>query len=476
MSIPRKIAYNVIFSSSAKILSTIAALVGIGLITRYLGQEGFGRYATALAFLSFFGAMGDWGIYQAATLRISRPKSDEKKVISNAMGLRITISLVVVILAPLIAFFLPYSKELKIAIIFVAFSYTFSSFYQVLVGIFQKNLRMDFVTGSELVGKIIQVSLIVIGVLNDWGFYFIIITLLINMIINFSFVFILSRRFIKFKPAFDFVYWKDFLKQSIPIGLAALVTFIYFKADTILLSLMKPQADVGIYGAAYKVIENISFFPAMIVGLTLPMFSYNIFNNKEKFKNIVNKNFKVFFILIIPLVIGTLFLAEGIINLIAGPEFSESAIVLKIIIIASALIFFGHLFTNILISANLQKKLFIVLSLCAIFNVTSNLILIPKFSYLATASVSVATEFLVVALTGFIIYRNLNFIPNSNKIIWILLCGFLMAMFLWLTIDFNFFIRLFFSPLIYLGSLVVFNVISKNEILSLIKREHVIQK
>ncbi len=476
MSIPRKIAYNVIFSSSAKVLSTITALVGIGFITRYLGQDGFGRYATALAFLSLFGALGDWGIYQVTTLRISRPQSDEAKVVSNAMGLRIAVSLFIIIITPLIIFLLPYGKELKIALIFIAFSYVFSSFYQVLVGVFQKNLRMDFVTGSELVGKIIQVALIVLGVMKDWGFYFIIITLLINMIINFMFVFLMSKKFIRFKPAFDFVYWKDFLRQSIPIGLATLVTFIYFKADTILLSLMKPAEDVGVYGAAYKVIENISFFPAMIVGLTLPMFSYNVFKNREKFKNIVNKNFKVFLILVIPLVIGTFFLAEGIVTIIAGPEFAASAIVLKIVIIASAFIFFGHLFTNILISANLQKKLFIVLFFCAIFNVTLNLILIPKFSYLATAGVSAATEFLVIILTGFIIHRNLKFIPSSDKIIWVLLCGFIMAIFLWFTKDLNFFIRLLVSPLVYFGGLVVFNVVSKTEILSLIKRENAPQE
>ncbi len=471
MSVPRKIAYNVIFSSSAKILSTIVALIGIGLITRYLGQEGFGRYATALAFLSLFGALGDWGIYQVATLRISRDKADERKVLSNAMGLRITVSLAVIIIAPLIIYILPYGKELKIALIFIAFSYAFSSFYQVIVGLFQKKLRMDLVTGSELIGKIIQVSLIVIGVMNDWGFYFIIITLLINMIINFTFVFLISRKFIKFKPAFDFTYWKNFLKQSIPIGLAALVTFIYFKADTILLSLMKPAEDVGTYGAAYKVIENISFFPAMIVGLTLPLLSYNIFKNREKFKNIVNKNFKVFLILVIPLIIGTFFLADGIIAIIAGPEFAESAIVLKIIIFASAFIFFGHLFTNILLSANLQKKLFIVLFFCAIFNITLNLILIPKFSYLATASISVATEFLVIMLTGFLIYRNLKFIPSSNKIIQIIISGVLMTLFLWFTQDINFFLRLLVSPMIYFGSLIILNVISKNEILSFVKKD-----
>ena len=41
MVIARKIAYNVVVSTAAKALSTGLALVGIGLITRYLGAEGF---------------------------------------------------------------------------------------------------------------------------------------------------------------------------------------------------------------------------------------------------------------------------------------------------------------------------------------------------------------------------------------------------------------------------------------------------
>ena len=39
MAIARKIAYNVVFVATAKVLSTFLALVGIGFITRYLGTQ-----------------------------------------------------------------------------------------------------------------------------------------------------------------------------------------------------------------------------------------------------------------------------------------------------------------------------------------------------------------------------------------------------------------------------------------------------
>jgi O-antigen/teichoic acid export membrane protein len=471
VSIPRKIAYNVVISSIAKILSTGVALVGIGFITRYLGQEGFGQYSTALAFLSLFGALGDWGLYQASTREISRPNADEKKIISNALGIRLFISFGIIILSPLIVSFLPYPRELKLAIILIAFSYVFSSGYQGLIGLFQKRLELNKVTVSELVGKIVQVTLIIIGVGHNWGFYFIVSTLLINMIINFSIVLLLSRKYLALGLNFDFAYWKKFLRQSIPIGLGAVVTFIYFKADTILLSLLQPQDQVGIYGAACKVIENISFFPAMIVGLTMPMFSFHIINDKKMFRKIVNKNFKIFMILAIPLVIGIWFLSDTIIAIIAGSEFQQSAISLKIIILSLGFIFFGNLFNNVLIAAKLQKQLLFALSFCAFFNIAANLIFIPKYSYYSTSYISVITELLVVILGGWLIRKNLGFVPKTDNLFLMLLGGFVMGVFLWYFNDLNFILKIIISPIIYFGLLIGMKVITKDELQSVLLRK-----
>lgn len=141
MSTSNKIVYNVAFSSVAKVLSTVAALVGIGFITRHLGQEGFGWYATALAFLPLFGALGDWGLPQTTAMRISKPGAEEKKIVSNAIGIRIILSLLILAVVPILVPALPYPIELKMAIVLVAFSYVFSSSYQVLIGLFQKILR-----------------------------------------------------------------------------------------------------------------------------------------------------------------------------------------------------------------------------------------------------------------------------------------------------------------------------------------------
>lgn len=471
MSVPRKIVYNVFASSLSKILSTVGALISIGLITRYLGKNDFGLYVIALAFFQLFNSVGDWGLYQTMTREISTPDTNEEEIVSNVSGLRIIVSSFIILLSPIAIWFLPYSPQLKIAIFLVCLAFFFSSLSQLLVGLYQKRLKMDQVAFAELAGKAVQVFLIFLGIKFDLGFNFIVGTLLITMALNFLIIFLISRKFIKFKPKFNPSYWKPFLKQAFPIGLSVIVTFIYFKADSIILSFFRDPNEVGIYGAAYKIIENLSFFPSMIVGLTMPIFAYNVFTNREKFELIVNKNFKVFVILVLPLLIGTVFLAEGIIDLIAGPDFAQSALVLRILIFSIAFIFFGNLFNNILIVAKLQKQLFWALLVAAVINVSLNLLFIPKFSYLATSYVSVLTEGLVVVFGAFITFKHLRFVPKTDSFGSILFSAFLMGCFLWFFSWLPFFVKVLGSPLVYFGALALTGGVEKEEILMLIKKD-----
>ena len=473
MVIARKIAYNVLVSSISKVLSTVLALVAIGFITRYLGKEGFGDYATVLAFLSFFAAISDLGLYYITTREISREGADEEKILGNIFSIRLISSLAVFVISPAVVWFFSYPKEVKLGIIIAAASFIFSSGYQILNGVFQKNLAMDKVAIGELIGKLAQVGIIILAVNAKLGFNWIISALLVNMIVNFVIIYFLAKKYVRIHLRFDFDYWKIFLKESAPMGIATIITFVYFKMDTILLSVLKSSADVGIYNAAYKVLENITFFPAMIAGLVMPIMAHSIFTKRESFVAIADKTFKVFVVLVVPLVVGTLFLADNIIGLIGGSGFSEAGVVLRILVFALACIFFGQFFNTILIVGNLQKKLMWSLSLAAIVNVGLNLIFIPKFSYIAAAYTSVITELIVVILTAGMVARKLKYIPKMEKLSGVVFAGALMAVCLYLFKEWNFFILGVMSCVVYFIALWFFKTIKLSEITSLISKKGV---
>ncbi|MDP1833837.1 MAG: flippase [Candidatus Moranbacteria bacterium] len=473
MAVARKIAYNVFVSSVSKVLSTALALVAIGFITRYLGKEGFGNYATVLAFLSFFAAISDLGLYHIATREISREGADEERILGNIFSIRLISSVAVFGISPLVVWFFSYSADVKIGIVIAAASFIFSSGYQILNGVFQKNLAMDRVAVGELAGKAVQVVTIILVVRANLGFNWIISALLLNMMVNFGIIYFLAKKYVRIRLRFDFDYWKSFLKESAPMGIAAIVTFVYFKMDTILLSVLKSSADVGIYNAAYKVLENITFFPGMIAGLVMPIMAHSIFANRGRFVDVADKTFKVFVILVVPLVIGTLFLADDVIRLIGGAGFAEAGVVLRILVFALAFIFFGQFFNTVLIVGNLQKKLMWMLGLAALLNVGLNLIFIPEFSYMAAACISVITEFTVVVLTAGLVARKLKYVPRMEKFSGVVFSGGLMAIGLRLMTGLNFFILAIASSAVYFVSLWIFKTISLSEITSLISKKGV---
>jgi O-antigen/teichoic acid export membrane protein len=254
MAIARKLAYNVVFNSALKVVSTvILSLFLVRLITGYLGQDGFGKYATVLAFFSFFSAIGDLGLGQVTAREIAKEGADERNILGNVVGLRLVSSMILIVVAPIAIFFFDYPVEVKWGILIVSCASLFSSLSLVMNGVFR---RIAMIGSYGELPQLIQVS--------ASRFLPIVFSVLIALAFNVLTVLLVSRRFIRFSLRFDFSFWRGFLKESLPMGATAIITFAYFKTDTILLSLFQTSADVGVYNVASTVL----FFPGHACGIS----------------------------------------------------------------------------------------------------------------------------------------------------------------------------------------------------------------
>lgn len=468
MAVAKKIAYNVALNSSIKAFSTVAlSLFSIRLITGYLGQDGFGMYATMLAFFALFNAVVDLGLGPVTAREISRENANESLILGKVVALRLLASLCLIVVAPLAIVFFHYPVELKIAIFLAACATVFSTFSLVMNGVFQKRLIMDKIAFVELGGKLFQVFLIWVAIRLHTGFLPVAATLVAALIFNACLAYILSRHYIRFALSFDTVFWREFLHESLPMGATAIITFAYFKFDTILLSLFQPAAQVGIYNVAYKIVENLIFFPAMIVGLILPLLSRYVYTDRERFEEIAGKTSKVFLVMITPLVVGTWFLAPDIVAIISGSGFDASVPILRILIFALACIFFGNYFNMILVVSNAQRKLMTALFVVAVVNVAVNLVLIPRYSYWGAAYTSLLTELLVALITGTIVYRHLHYIPSFEHAFRIFAAGLCMAAFLYFFAHWPFLLAGVLSTAVYVGALSLFRAVNIRELRSL---------
>lgn len=391
----KKIAKNTIWHFSAKSLGLITGVITIAIITRYLGREGFGQYATALAWLQFFGIFVDFGLYMITLSELGKTTNhqQESKIINNILSLRISSAVIILGIGILISWLMPYDHLTKISILILVWAFFFQLINQILAALFQKKLIMHIGSLNEIIGKILALILIFFIIQNKGSLLMIVTAISVANAINTIIMILIANKYIKIKLNFDLSYWRYIGKLAWPLAMATIFNLFYFKADTIILSIFRPIEEVGIYAAPYRILEVLISIPPIFLGLILPLLAKQWQKkNISEFKLILQKSLNLFHIAIIPLVIISLLLAKPIMILVAGDEFAISAPILRLLIIATAFIFYSQIFSFAIVAMEKQKQILKFIISASIIALISYLIFIPIYSYYAAAIITILIE------------------------------------------------------------------------------------
>lgn len=478
MALATKIAQNTIVQLVGKVISTALGLISLALMTRYLGQAGFGEYTAIINFLSFFAVIADLGLTLVTVQMISVPGVDEKKILNNLFGLRLLSIVLFISLAPLAAFFLPYSATVKAGILIAAASFLFPALSQVLIGLFQKRLRMDKAVIAENISRVVLLVGIYLSVHYNYGLNGILWASVISAAVNFLIGYLLALPFIGLRPSFDKQIWSETIKKSWPLAITIVLNLLYLKTDTLILSLVKSSSEVGLYGAAYRIIDVLSTLPFMFAGIILPLLTaYWFEQKKELFKSTLQKSFDLMAIISLPIISGALILSKPIVVLVAGADFAASGLILKILIFAILAIFLGCMFAHAVVAIDQQKKMIKYYLFVSISSVILYLILIPKFSYLGAATATVYSEVAIALFSAYLVWQQTKFIPNSKIIIKSIIAASLMGLFLY-TIPNHYLynwlwliVSITLSSILYFAILYLLKGITKNDLQILLNKK-----
>lgn len=400
MTLTHKIAKHTTIQVVGRVLGYFLSLVSIIFITRYLGTDGFGRYVTITVFVNAVAILAELGIDQIMIKEFYKTKRNNRdEIIANAFALRIISALIIFILGALSSHFFPYNSVVRIGIWIVSFSAFINALSVIFLDIFQISLAMHYQVIADFLGKVLTFALVILSVYLDLGLYFILFAIVAGTILQFLIAYIWASGLVKLGLKFNWAVWWGLLIKSIPLGISSVLTFIYYKVDTIILSILKPSYDVGIYGASYKVLDVVVVFPAMFCGLLFPILA-GCYAKKhmDRFNNLIQKGFDILIITGVPITIILLGLARPIIFLIAGNQFVNSIAVLEILAPTAALIFISWIFFIAIIGGDKQNKLILPFTFLAIFNIALNLVLIPKYSYIGAAVATIATQILALGI------------------------------------------------------------------------------
>ena len=325
------IIINALIASAGRIINVILGVVMLGLISRYLGVSQYGLYALVLSYGAILATASDFGLYLTLTRLISQSPRQEKYYLSRIVSLRLVLLAVMFSFGGVAFLVMPSLRSLLPIYLVAAAGFSIQSLSQLMMGVYQKHGTVWRASIGDLIGRLAQI----IGILLIGAAHATLASMIALFTVSLAVAGYFHKRLLPssatIRPVVDRRAWRKILAASWPLGALLIFNVVYFRIDTIMLSVFSSSAEVGLYSMAYRLIESALFFPAMLGGLLLPRFS-EAWHRQDlpMLRNYFQPSLMLLIWAATFIAIVLWMFASPIIDLIAGPSFSASAPLLKI--------------------------------------------------------------------------------------------------------------------------------------------------
>jgi O-antigen/teichoic acid export membrane protein len=422
-----RLASNTIVQAVGIPLQSLVSLGTYAAITRYLGPSAFGDYTTASVFLLIPVAFADIGLSAIVVREISAVPERADAVLRASYSLRLIISAVAVAATVGTSFVLPFDHRARVAILIMAFGAFLSLVNLSVMPILQVQLRMQWAVFANLAGRFVTLVATLAVLALGLGFKAVVVANVIGLAVILVVGVYAARSAYTLRPSIDVAYWRRFLKASLVLGLGLAITQVYFRVDTVLIALLRPAAEVGLYGAAYKFIELTQGLAYTVFVSMFPALSAFAARGDSRFASLAQKGFDVVLAAALPLTIGMVFAARPLLEATAGDRYGAAAGVLQILAFYPLLAFVDGLLWRILIASHQERTLLIIGVSILTLNIALNLIFIPVYGYRAAAVTSIGSEAFSLAIGIVAVRRQVGFLPRLDYLPVVIFAGVVMT-------------------------------------------------
>lgn len=392
MNIAQRVAFNTAVQIGARAVSLILVLVAFGLVTRYLGVEGFGAYSLVVTFVALAVSIADIGLTQIGVRELAVREEAREELVGNLLALRVAVAgaaaLVLVAISPVV----PYEDRVQSGLRIGAAAV----FVLVLAGlpgiVFQATMRLHLAAVVELVGSASGLLFVLVVTQAELGFSALIAATVLVACVSTVIAFGLAARLVRLRPRLAGPEVRRLLAASLPVALFSLLGILHFRIDTVLLSLLGSLDDVGTYSAAYRFPEQVLFVPGLFIAAVYPLLAGYAARNDPRIGPTVSRSLAFLLLIAFPLAAATAVLAPDLVDLIAGAGFEDAVDPLRLLAFATVFMFANTLFSSLLIVYHEQRRLAWLIAVALLANVALNLVLIPLFGPMGAAAATVVTE------------------------------------------------------------------------------------
>jgi O-antigen/teichoic acid export membrane protein len=399
MSANRRIAGNVVATILGEGVGALLNIYVIILIARELGPENFGAFSFILAFVGLIQLVTDMGITNLLVREIAQKPERYPAIIGSVRSLAWVLTGIVLLPLSIVCLVFIEDKDFGLSLLLMA-SAALAVMHAVIYGaVFRAFERMTFNATFFVFHKILLLVLVLAWMAGEATILNLCLVYLLANIAQFFMFFIATWIvFARVKLAFDYPYLKYLLIEAIPVGFSMLFRKATLHVDSILLSALSTPLALGLFSAAYRIIQIIEMLPFTLSIPMYPQLARLAGTNMQAFNIFLNKILRVYVMIALPVMGGLFIFANQIIGIMYTDDYQSAGVLLQALSVVVFFIFPSSIMIYVY-TATQKQRLFTWVSLGVfLINAVLDVIFIPFFDALgAVIGTAFAEAFFVIA-------------------------------------------------------------------------------
>jgi O-antigen/teichoic acid export membrane protein len=387
----RNLAYASVSAASAGLLLILFIVAG-----RTLGDVEFGKFSFALALGTIFETLMDFGLHQVTIRAVARDRSQATALLHHTLGIKLIWTTAALIALVATATILRSEWDVRLACYLLGGSLVLRSYMLTIRGVLQGLERFGWDSFLVVADRAILLVFGVAALAAGGGLR------------SLAIAFVLARATALAASAwmthaylggiglrFDRAIWRELQTTALPLGFFLVVLNLYAYVDGVMLGVMRTDVETGLYTAAYRVYEGLSYAPSVIAAVLSPRLS--ALYGGERADRAAHRRLALLGLAgstALALVVGVIAyrFATPLMTVLFGEDFAPAAAPFRILCLGLGFVFAIWVLHAIAISVNRERLLLTTGIVGLVVNVGLNLYLIPHDGASGAALATVAGE------------------------------------------------------------------------------------
>jgi O-antigen/teichoic acid export membrane protein len=367
----------------------------------------FGKYQWVLSFAMIAQLVADSGLPRMMIREIAKDPECVGKITGASAALIWVISVVMCLMVGVIAIFLPYGTDLKIAVMLMTVA-TLATFhgagYNAVLRAFEDN-ELNYL------GFILQKILLFVFILVMLHFRtgligFVVAHLMSNILLWNFYHFLVSRFYTKVKLQVDLPLWKELFFTALPMGGGVMLRQLALHIDIFVLGLMtKNMTTVGLFGGPYRLSWSLRTIPQTLSLPLYPLYSRTAHFSPSRFGDVYRQSLKFFTFLSVPFAVFFVAWSKPLLTIALGARFLPALPAMQLLGLGLIPFFMSTIFQYLFAALDAQKGFFLSTIIGAGLRILLLVTLIPHYNFVGPAIAFVCAEILTVGMWIFQLHR-----------------------------------------------------------------------